>query len=302
MGWSVAGGPSVGVTLSGQVAGGRADASGTGQVESTLQAGQTLAVLTGNDALIAGAQLRGRDVLLDIGGDLHVATRADTARLRGSSYQAGASLTIGLIGPSSLSLNLGGGRDRADSVLVDQQTSIIAEERLDARIEGHTQLDGSLIASLSGDLSLDTGTLGFSDIEERARSDSRRASLTLGLGGAGPSIGVEGELAHSATDAITRATVGETETIASVTGESGETIRIIGDREVRGFATRSEDERSPFDLITHGTISALNRSGDGVGQWADARFSPFLAVKAIAGLGIICAMTTEEGYRDIANH
>jgi hypothetical protein len=211
MGWSVAGGPSVGVTLSGQVAGGRADASGTGQVESALQAGHTLAVLTGNDALIAGAQLRGRDVLLDIGGDLHVATRADTARLRGSSYQAGASLTIGLVGPSSLSLNLGGGRDRADSTLVNRQTSIIAEERLDAYVEGHTQLDGGLIASLSGDLSLDTGTFGFTDIEERARSDSRRASVSISLGGGSPSLGIEGELAHTATDAVTRATIGEGE-------------------------------------------------------------------------------------------
>ena len=200
MGWSVAGGPSVGVTLSGQVAGGRADASGTGQVESTLQAGRTLAVLTGNDALIAGAQLRGRDVALDIGGDLHVASRADTARLRGSSYQAGASLTIGLIGPSSLSLNLGGGRERADSTLVNRQTSIIADERLDAYVDGHTQLDGGLIASLlhhpvkwapvdgqdveqKRDLSLDTGTLSFTDIDERARSDSRRASASIGLGG-----------------------------------------------------------------------------------------------------------------------
>jgi filamentous hemagglutinin len=161
MGWSVAGGPSLGVTLSGQVAGGRADASGTGQVESNLQAGHTLAVLTGNDALIAGAQLRGRDVLLDIGGDLHVATRADTARLRGSSYQADASLTIGLAGPSSLSLNFGGGRDRADSTLVNQQTSIIAEERLDAYVEGHTQLDGGLIASLNGGSDCDIGRGGW---------------------------------------------------------------------------------------------------------------------------------------------
>ena len=104
-------------------------------------------------------------------------------------------------GPNlGLNLNLGVGRDRADSTLVNRQTSIIADQRLDVRIEGHTQLDGSLIASLmhhpvkwapvdgqddaqKRDLSLDTGTLGFSDITERARSDSRRASLTIGLGG-----------------------------------------------------------------------------------------------------------------------
>ena len=268
MGWSVAGGPSVGVTLSGQVAGGRADASGTGQVESTLQAGRTLAVLTGNDALIAGAQLRGRDVALDIGGDLHVASRADTARLRGSSYQAGASLTIGLIGPSSLSLNLGGGRERADSTLVNRQTSIIADQRLDAYVEGHTQLDGGLIASLNGDLSLDTGTLSFTDIEERARSDSRRASASIGLGGNAPSIGVEGELAHEATDAITRATIGEgaitirDEDAQRAREEAGETRDVAAlNRDLDAARETLRDERAGVRF--YASDSAIVELGNG---------------------------------------
>ena len=132
--------------------------------------------------------------------------------MRGSSVEAGIGLTIGLMpgAGSSLNLSLGGGRERADSTLVNRQTSIIADERLDARIEGHTRLDGGLIASLNGDLTLDTGTFGFSDITERARSDTRRATLNLGFGdGGSPSIGIEGELAQAATDAVTRATVGE---------------------------------------------------------------------------------------------
>jgi len=212
LGWSVAGGQSLGLSLSANHARGNQSGTAASQVDSDLRAGERLALLTGNDALIAGAQLRGRDILLDIGGDLHVASRADTSRLRGSSFNAGFGLTIGLMpgAGSSLDLSLGGGRERADSSLINQQTAIIADQRLEAYVEGHTQLDGGLIASLNGDLSLDTGTLGFSDIDERARSDSRRATVSLGLGdGGSPSIGVEGELAHEATDAITRATIGE---------------------------------------------------------------------------------------------
>jgi hypothetical protein len=214
LGWSIAGGQSMGISLSANHARGNQSGTAASHVDSNLLAGERLSLLTGNDALIAGAQLRGRDVLLDIGGDLHVASRADTARLRGSSFNAGIGLTIGLMpgAGSSLDLSLGGGRERADSSLINQQTAIIADERLGAYVEGHTQLDGGLIASLNGDLSLDTGTFGFSDIDERARSDMRRATVSLGLGGGGsPSLGVEGELAHTATDAVTRATIGEGE-------------------------------------------------------------------------------------------
>ncbi|WP_165604030.1 hemagglutinin repeat-containing protein [Saliniramus fredricksonii] len=253
LGWSVAGGQSLGLSLSANHARGNQSGTAASQVDSDLRAGERLALLTGNDALIAGAQLRGRDILLDIGGDLHVASRADTARLRGSSLNAGFGLTIGLMpgAGSSLDLSLGGGRERADSTLINQQTAIIADERLEAYVEGHTQLDGGLIASLNGDLSLDTGTLGFSDITERARSDSRRATVSLGLGGNAPSIGVEGELAHEATDAITRATIGEgaitirDEDAQRAREEAGETENIAAlNRDLDAARETLRDERA----------------------------------------------------------
>ena len=120
---------------------------------------------------------------------------------------------------SSLDLSLGGGRERADSVAdqpADRHHRPMSALRLTSKAT--PQLDGGLIASLNGDLSLDTGTFGFSDITERARSDSRRATVSLGLGDGGPpSLGVEGEIAHSATDAVTRATIGEGENPPSAT-------------------------------------------------------------------------------------
>ncbi|MCC5979364.1 MAG: hemagglutinin repeat-containing protein, partial [Salinarimonas sp.] len=255
LGWSVAGGGSTGLSLSANHARGNQSGTAASQVDSDLRAGERLSLLTGNDALIAGAQLRGREILLDIGGDLHVASRADTSRLRGSSLNAGIGLTIGLMpgAGSSLDLSLGGGRERADSSLINQQTSIIADERFDAYVEGHTQLDGGLIASLNGDLSLDTGTFGFSDIDERARSDMRRATVNLGLGGGGgsPSLGVEGELAHTATDAVTRATIGEgaitirDEDAQRAREEAGETREVAAlNRDLDAARETLRDERA----------------------------------------------------------
>lgn len=50
------------------------------------------------------------------------------------------------------------------AICSEQQTRITGQDKVDIRTENHTQLDGALIASDTGKLKLDTGTLGFSDI------------------------------------------------------------------------------------------------------------------------------------------
>lgn len=56
---------------------------------------------------------------------------------------------------------------------------------------------------------------------------------------------------------------------------------------------RPDDGRSPFDLVTHGGIAAMNRAGDGFGQWVDDTPIPLLVVEAFAGASLTCAMTTD---------
>jgi filamentous hemagglutinin len=207
--FSAQGGPSVGVTVSGEMARGRSDAEGVAQVNAQLRAGERLLVSTGGDTLVAGAVLRAREVDLLVGGDLTIASRQDTGRIRGSSANVSGSVTIGLVGPSSASLNVGGGFERGDRSMVAEQTAIIADERLDAYVAGHTQIDGAILASLNGDLLLDTNTLGFTDIEDRARYNAASAQLGITLGGSLPGVNLSGEIAESEVDGITRATVGE---------------------------------------------------------------------------------------------
>ncbi|KIP93410.1 adhesin/hemagglutinin, partial [Pseudomonas fulva] len=54
-----------------------------------------------------------------------------------------------------------------------------ARDRLDIRTEEHTQLDGAVLASNTGNLKLDTGTLGFSDIA----GHDKEHSYYLNVGG-----------------------------------------------------------------------------------------------------------------------
>ena len=82
--------------------------------DSDLRAGERLALLTGNDALIAGAQLREREILLLISAvDLHCGHAGGIRRFWWIFLQCRVGLTIGLMpgAGSSLDLSLGGGRE-----------------------------------------------------------------------------------------------------------------------------------------------------------------------------------------------
>ena len=70
----------------------------------------------------------------------------DTGSFCNSSI--GANIDISRKG-GSVSGNVSDGQSESD--WVSQQSSIIAKKKLDIRVEGHTQVDGAVIALKSGD-------------------------------------------------------------------------------------------------------------------------------------------------------
>jgi hypothetical protein len=116
----------------------------------------------------------------------------------------------------------GGGQGSSSRAWVGEQTAILAGDGLAIRVGGHTQLDGSVLASGTGNLSLDTGTLGFSSIldHDRGRSANATLGLTLSRGpdgqaqattpqGASTGLSLSGEVESHDRERITRATVGD---------------------------------------------------------------------------------------------
>ncbi|ALA16933.1 filamentous hemagglutinin [Chelatococcus caeni] len=150
------------------------------RLNARLDAGETLTIVAGRDATLAGANATGRDVFLNIGGDLTVASRQDTGHGASRSSNIGGSVFVGVgTSPVSGSISVGAGRGSSDHAWVNDQTSIIALDTLHARVEGHTQIDGAVIASLTGDLVLDTGTLGFSDLHDHDKGSSWSAQAGI---------------------------------------------------------------------------------------------------------------------------
>ncbi len=86
----------------------------------------------------------------------------DTGKAQGKEFDLSATVVVGFGG--SVSGSVGYGQTNGSKNWIEEQTRITAKDKVDIRTENHTQLDGALIASDSGNLKLDTNTLGYSDI------------------------------------------------------------------------------------------------------------------------------------------
>jgi len=130
--------------------------------EAYVYAGDQLKFTSGKDTNIQGAQLRGDEVIGRVGGDLNVASAVDTGKVKGKEFDLSATVTIGP--GAGISGSVGYGKTTGKTEWVEDQTRITGRDKVDIRTEHHTQLDGALIAADNGNLKLDTGTLGYSDI------------------------------------------------------------------------------------------------------------------------------------------
>lgn len=131
--------------------------------EAYLYAGRDLNFESGRDTTIAGARLEGENVYGDVGRNLTVSSVPDTGKVNGKEYDVSATVTVGY--GVSVSGSVGYGQTTGKTDWVDTQTAIIGRDRVDIRTEDHTQIDGAVIASQTGNLKLDTDTLGFRDIK-----------------------------------------------------------------------------------------------------------------------------------------
>ncbi|MGL4278010.1 MAG: hemagglutinin repeat-containing protein, partial [Morganella morganii] len=155
--------------------------------ETTLNAGQTVNITSGRDTALKGAQVSGETVKVDAGRNLLLQSEQDTDSYRSkqNSASAGGSFTFGTMTGSG-SFNLSQQKMKSDYASVQEQTGIFAGKGgFDIKTQNHTQLDGAVIASTAtaDKNKLDTGTLGFSDIKNKAEFKTESNSVGMSSGG-----------------------------------------------------------------------------------------------------------------------
>ncbi|MEN3931793.1 hemagglutinin repeat-containing protein [Microvirga sp. W0021] len=173
-------GPSLGLQIEGGF--GKSDSENWGiqQENSYLSAGNSINIKSDNDTTIAGAVISAPDISLDVGNNLTVQSRQDTGHAEGSSVSAGGSITIGAGVTGGVSV--GFGDSDSDVAWVTEQTGIYAGDKLDIKVGNHTQLDGSVLNSDTGNLTLDTGTLGWTTIKDHDKGDAFDMTLSASTG------------------------------------------------------------------------------------------------------------------------
>ncbi|EKQ5207178.1 hemagglutinin repeat-containing protein, partial [Escherichia coli] len=179
----------VGLSLSASANQGKGSEKGNGttHTETTVDAGKQLTIISGRDTTLTGAQAGGETVKVDAGRHLTLTSEQDSDRYdsKQQNASAGGSFTFGsMSGSASVSLSRDKMHSNYDSV--QEQAGIFAGRGgFDVTTGQHTQLNGAVIASTAtADKNrLDTGTLGFSDIENRADFKTEHQSAGLSTGG-----------------------------------------------------------------------------------------------------------------------
>ncbi len=176
-----------GLSLNASVNRGRGSETGNGAThsETTVNAGNNLSITSGRDATLHGAQVSGEKVVMDVGRDLTLSSQQDEDYYDSKQQSVSAGGSISFSGGSG-SVNASRDKMHSSWQSVQEQTGVFAGSGgYDITVGKHTQLDGAVIGSTAtADKNrLDTGTLGFSNIENRAEYQVEHQSVGISSGG-----------------------------------------------------------------------------------------------------------------------
>ncbi|CAN7330527.1 hemagglutinin repeat-containing protein [Pseudomonas brassicacearum] len=275
----------VGVYVSVNIGKGNLDREGSRQQEAYLYAGNRLGFTSGKDTNISGATLRGDEVVGRVGGDLNVSSVPDTGEVKGKEFDLSVTATFGP--GAGVSGSVGYGQTTGETNWVEQQTSITGKNKVDIRTEDHTQLDGALIAADNGNLKLDTGTLGFSDIAGKDKEHGYYlnvgGSYSKGGGGAQDSSQVgKGEKDKNGwsisgweyekdRQQTVRATVGAGEVVVRNDSKTGADSTAGLNRDVSKAYEITKDDESRTDLyVTKSSVDAVMDTSGTVTAWKNS--------------------------------
>ncbi|MCP2002711.1 UNVERIFIED_ORG: filamentous hemagglutinin [Buttiauxella agrestis ATCC 33320] len=174
----------IGVSASGFQSKGSADGKTTEYINSRVNASNELSMSSGRDTIISGAQALGDKITADVGRDLTISSLQDTDEYhsRQKDVSGGASFTFGSM-TGSASLNINQSKTDSEYASVGEQSGLFAGDKgFDITVGKHTQLDGAVIASTAeaSKNSLDTGTLGWSSLDNHAEYSTSSKGISAG--------------------------------------------------------------------------------------------------------------------------
>ncbi|WP_080985040.1 two-partner secretion domain-containing protein [Photorhabdus luminescens] len=166
---------------------GRENGNGISHHNTTLDAGQTITLNSGRDTTLKGAQVKGEQITAEVKRHLSLSSEQDSQRYDSQQHNAsaGVSATVGPLTNGTASLNASRNKLHSNYDSVQEQTGLFAGKGgYQVNVGDHTQLDGAVIASQADKAknTLNTGTLGFKDIQNKADFTVEQQSAGVSLG------------------------------------------------------------------------------------------------------------------------
>ncbi|MDR6386827.1 hemagglutinin repeat-containing protein, partial [Paraburkholderia caribensis] len=281
-----------GVSASMSNAHGDANSDAAMQHNTHVNGANSVAIVSGGDTNIVGANVNGKQVSADIGGNLNIASVQDTTVSTAHQSSSGSGFTISQ-GGGSASFSAQNGHADSNYAGVNEQAGIQAGDGgFNINVKGNTDLKGAVIAS-DADASkntLTTGTLTFSDIENHSHYSATSNGFSAGGGigstgkatgpgsvsGSGGVIPMMTQNEHGDQSATTRSAVNagalnvtdgahQTQDVASLSRDTANTNGTVSKvPDVNGMLTEQAD-----------TMQAAQAAGQvvaqGIGAYADAK-------------------------------
>ncbi|QWT19822.1 hemagglutinin repeat-containing protein [Bacillus sp. NP157] len=175
----------LGIFAEASVGNGKVRGNGTTHAETTINAGNVLTLLSGNDTTIQGAQLKGEQVIADIGNNLTIRSEQDTDDYASKTMQAGGKVMVGWTQSGFVSASGYYSKGTVDSHYqsVNEVSGIKAGAGgFQMAVGGTTHLVGGQIAS-TADASknlLSTGSLVYEDLHNETKYKATQVTMSGG--------------------------------------------------------------------------------------------------------------------------
>ncbi|WP_213308749.1 beta strand repeat-containing protein [Paraburkholderia sacchari] len=154
------------------------------QNASHVNAANSATIISGGDTNIIGSQVNGKQVTADVGGNLNIQSVQDTTTSAAHQSSVGGGLSISQGGGGSASITAQYGHADGDYAQVNRQAGINAGDGgFNVNVKGSTDLKGGVISSTAEaeKNTLTTGTLTFSDMENKSHYSANSIGGSVGL-------------------------------------------------------------------------------------------------------------------------
>ncbi|WP_226067782.1 hemagglutinin repeat-containing protein [Dickeya zeae] len=240
---------------------------------SHVSATGTVNLSSGGDTTLNGAVVSGTRVNADVGGNLYISSVQDRATYDSTNTSAGVNVSI-CVPPICAGQTVSGNANLSQQILNNRYASVTEQSGIKAgedgfavRVNGHTQLDGAVLASTASPEKnrLETGTLGWRDIANASSYQGRGISMGASTDSSpvGGLLQTQGHASGTTRSAVAPGTIlihdaSQSQDLGQLSRDTSGTLGYVAD----GFTRREVEDRLAIQKeITSLGVQAMDAYG-----------------------------------------